>query len=97
MKLFVTVVCGLKAESIQKRLLTEADLSLDKAVKIVVASETAAKDAGLLNKGASAAVNKINPRPSKPKGRGKAKGTQGQSSQSAPTTNSSCYRLWRIT
>ena len=90
------LVCGLKAESIQKRLLTEADLTLDKAVKISVASETAAKDAGLLNKasGASAAVNKINPCPRKPKGRGKGKGTQGQGSQSAPggRTSSSCYR-----
>ena len=54
-----------------------ADLSSDKAVKIAIASETAAKDVGLLNKGATAMVNKINPRPRKRKGRGKAKGTQG--------------------
>ena len=38
-------MCGLKAENIQKRLLSEAELSLKKAVDMTVAKETAAKAA----------------------------------------------------
>ena len=38
-------VCGLKAENIQKRLLSEAALTLEKALEISQAMETAAKDA----------------------------------------------------
>ncbi|MCG8032935.1 MAG: DDE-type integrase/transposase/recombinase [Candidatus Thiodiazotropha taylori] len=38
-------VCGLRAENIQKRLLSEADLTLKKALDMGVAMETAAKDA----------------------------------------------------
>lgn len=38
-------VCGLKAENIQKRLLSEANLTLARAVEMAVAMETAAKDA----------------------------------------------------
>ena len=38
-------MCGLKAENIQKRFLSEADFSLKKAVDMAVAMETAAKDA----------------------------------------------------
>lgn len=38
------IVCGLHNESIQKRLLVEANLTFDKAVKLAVAMETATKD-----------------------------------------------------
>ncbi|XP_060063527.1 uncharacterized protein K02A2.6-like [Ylistrum balloti] len=38
-------VCGLKNEAVQKKLLSEKDLSFDKAVDIAVAMETAARDA----------------------------------------------------
>ena len=39
------LVCGLRHEYIQKRLLSESELDLDKAIKISVAMETASKDA----------------------------------------------------
>lgn len=39
------LVCGLYNESIQKRLLVETNLKFDKAVKMAVAMETAARDA----------------------------------------------------
>ena len=42
------LVCGLKVENIQKRLLAETQLTLDKAVKIAVAMETASRDANEL-------------------------------------------------
>lgn len=38
------LVCGMHCESTQKRLLSEKDLTLDKAVAITVSMETAAKD-----------------------------------------------------
>ena len=54
-------VCGLHAnnEHIQKRLLTEADLTLKKAVETAVAMEMAAKDATELQHKNGASVNKI--------------------------------------
>ena len=42
------LVCGLHNESIQKRLLSEADLTFKRATEIAVAMETAAKDASEL-------------------------------------------------
>uniref|UniRef100_A0A8C9TFI9 ribonuclease H n=1 Tax=Scleropages formosus TaxID=113540 RepID=A0A8C9TFI9_SCLFO len=39
------LVCGILQESIQKRLLTESDLTFKRAVEIAVAMETAARDA----------------------------------------------------
>ena len=39
------LVCGIKNENIQKRLLSESDLKLDKAIEIATAMETAARDA----------------------------------------------------
>ena len=47
-------VCGLSNELIQKRLLSEADLSLSKASEIALAMETAAKDSEELTE-----VNKL--------------------------------------
>ena len=38
------LVCGLKSENIQKKLLSEADLDFEKAIKISTAMETAEKD-----------------------------------------------------
>ena len=42
------LVCGLRNESIQKRLLSERDLTFTRAIDIAVAMETAAKDASEL-------------------------------------------------
>ena len=39
------LVCGIKNANIQKRLLSESDLKLDKAIEIATAMETAARDA----------------------------------------------------
>ena len=39
------LVCGIKNENIQKRLLSKSDLKLDKAIEIATAMETAARDA----------------------------------------------------
>jgi hypothetical protein len=41
------LVCGMRHENIQKKLLSEAGLTLKKAIEISVAMETAAKDAAL--------------------------------------------------
>ena len=38
------LVCGIKKENIQKRLLSESDLKLKKAIEIATAMETASKD-----------------------------------------------------
>ena len=55
-------VCGLSNEFIQKRLLSEADLSLSKASEIALAMETAAKDSQeLQGKPESTEVNKLHP------------------------------------
>jgi hypothetical protein len=55
-------VCGLSNELIQKRLLSEADLSLSKASEIALAMETAAKDSQeLQGKPESTEVNKLHP------------------------------------
>ena len=39
------LVCGIKNANIQKRLLSESDLKLEKAIEIATAMETAARDA----------------------------------------------------
>ena len=41
-------VCGLRYENIQKRLLSESELTLDKAIELAIAMETAASDASEL-------------------------------------------------
>ncbi|XP_069139364.1 uncharacterized protein [Argopecten irradians] len=54
------LVCGLKAEHIQKKLLTEADLTYQKALEVAIAIETATKDAvELQRQHVKAPVNKI--------------------------------------
>lgn len=53
------LVCGILQESIQKRLLSEADLTFKRAVEIAVAVETAARDAVELRSGAKMSVNKM--------------------------------------
>lgn len=37
-------VCGLKCEAVQKRLLTEKDLTFKKAIELAMLAETAARD-----------------------------------------------------
>ena len=39
------LVCGIKKENVQKRLLSESDLKLEKAIEVATVMETAAKDA----------------------------------------------------
>ncbi len=51
------LVCGLRSEAIQKRLLTESNLTLQKAMKISTSMEMAAKEAPQLS--ASAQVHKV--------------------------------------
>lgn len=50
-------VCGLKCETVQKRLLTERDLTFQKAVDYAVSAETAARDVQQL--GSSLKVNVV--------------------------------------
>ncbi|XP_039602396.1 uncharacterized protein LOC120524631 [Polypterus senegalus] len=66
------LVCGILQEGIQKRLLTEADLTFKRAVEIAISMETAAKDAlelqrgvntSSVNKMAAAKINKVHKRP----------------------------------
>ncbi|XP_062608629.1 uncharacterized protein K02A2.6-like [Saccostrea cucullata] len=53
------LVVGLRQETIQKRLLSEKDLDLEKAINLAVAMETAARDAAEVQGGKSETVNKI--------------------------------------
>ncbi len=54
------LVCGMHNESTQKRLLTEKDLTLDRALNIAISMETAAKDAlELQQKSVECATNKL--------------------------------------
>ena len=53
------LVCGLRSEQIQKRLLSEATLTLDTACEISLAMETAARDASELRSGGAATVHKV--------------------------------------
>ena len=78
------LVCGLKAENIQKRLLSEADLTLDRALEVAQAMETAAKDATELQSLQNeAAVHKLK------KGRGPSRPA---SKQSHPRKQKPCFR-----
>ena len=80
----VYTVCGLKAENIQKRLLSEADLTLDRALEVAQAMETAAKDATELQSLQNeAAVHKLK------KGRGPSRPA---SKQSHPRKQKPCFR-----
>ena len=54
------LVCGLRNEAIQKKLLTEADLTLIRAVELSVGMEAAEKNAKSL-KGTENAVNRVAP------------------------------------
>ena len=53
------LVCGLNKESIQRRLLAEADLTFQKACEIAQAMEMVEKDASALNSEATKGVNAI--------------------------------------
>jgi hypothetical protein len=50
------LVCGMRHENIQKKLLSEGGLTLKKAIEISVAMETAAKDAVQLRNSYSEAL-----------------------------------------
>ncbi len=53
------LVCGIAQGSIQKRLLSEADLTFKRAVEIAVAMKTAARDAVELRSGVKMSVKKV--------------------------------------
>ena len=53
------LVCGLRSEQIQKKLLSESDLTLDNALETAVAMETAARDAVELQAKHTGGVNKL--------------------------------------
>lgn len=57
------LVVGLRQESIQKRLLSETDLNLEKAINLAVAMETAARDAAEVQGVKPETVHKINTQP----------------------------------
>ena len=57
------LVCGLRSESIQKRLLSDTELEVKKAVALAVAMETAAKDSIELRNRGQREVNKLSRRP----------------------------------
>jgi hypothetical protein len=71
-----TLVCGLKSEAIQKKLLSERDLDFDGAVRIATAMETAEKDT-LSFAGNTEPVYymKSGPRPKSPSRRGNSPAT----------------------
>ena len=52
-------VCGLRSEHVQKGLLTEADLTMTRAVEIAQAKETASRDAKDLKGSGSTAISKL--------------------------------------
>ena len=57
-------VCGLSSETIQQKLLTVKDLTLEKALQVAHSYETASRDAKLIRGGGSAgsaAVNQMEP------------------------------------
>ncbi|XP_069129175.1 uncharacterized protein [Argopecten irradians] len=82
------LVCGLKNENIQRKLLSEADLTYDRAVELSVAMETAAKDAIEL-RGNTGNVNKIYKGTDRPKTR---KNTFKTNTNSYSNNRKSCYR-----
>ena len=61
------LVCGLRNEQTQKRLLSERNLTFDRAVDIAVVVETATKDAAELGQYRdSAAIHKVQPKQNRP-------------------------------
>eukprot|EP00112_Aurelia_sp_Birch-Aquarium-sp1_P019358 Seg4771.2 transcript_id=Seg4771.2/GoldUCD/mRNA.D3Y31 product="hypothetical protein" protein_id=Seg4771.2/GoldUCD/D3Y31 len=66
------LVCGLRSESIQRKLLTEIDLTFDKAEKITVAMELAQRNAVDLHPSSSSGVIGVNKVEHKHKKRAKA-------------------------
>ncbi|KAK3091048.1 hypothetical protein FSP39_016771 [Pinctada imbricata] len=83
-------VCGLKEDSIQKKLLSVADLTLAKALETAVAMEMAGKDAiELQRKQGEATVHKIN------KGRGQTSYNARQQKAPAMPPKKRCFRCRR--
>ncbi|XP_061164934.1 uncharacterized protein K02A2.6-like [Saccostrea echinata] len=88
------LVVGLRQETIQKRLLSEKDLDLEKAINLAVAMETAARDAAEVQGVKSETVNKISTRP-KPRQFNKkptVRNTNAQSHARPTIQKPSCYR-----
>jgi hypothetical protein len=80
------LVCGLRCQHTQKKLLTVTQLTLNKALEICVAMETASKDAAeLQSKNGFASVNKIQAKPVHHK-------RQGKKTQKPDTNMTKCYR-----
>eukprot|EP00112_Aurelia_sp_Birch-Aquarium-sp1_P017586 Seg409.2 transcript_id=Seg409.2/GoldUCD/mRNA.D3Y31 product="Gag polyprotein" protein_id=Seg409.2/GoldUCD/D3Y31 len=79
------LVCGLRSESIQRKLLTEIDLTFDKAEKITVAMELAQGNAVDLHPSSSSGGIEVNKVEHKPKKRAKA-------SASGSKQSTECWR-----
>ena len=74
------LVCGMRSESAQKRLLSESDLTFKRALELSQGMEAAERNAKAL-KGTEAAVKKVSP--------------SQYAKNSAPTTRVPCYRCGR--
>ena len=85
-------VCGLKSETMQKKLLTEVDLTYENAVKIAVSMESASKDVQELH-GKSEHVHKLKsqkfkqPKPPQKKPQQKLKQKEPQNSSKSKCTH----------
>lgn len=98
-------VCGLKSEAIQKKLLSERDLTYDKALEIAQAMESAYRDVVQLQgkslaEGASADINKLKLKSVGKKGKKKwekSAGTQQPAKSPGASSNvkKPCYRCLR--
>ena len=81
------LVCGLRSESMQRRLLTEKELPLAKAMELAVGMKAAGRNAKSLNQGSEVAVHKLQTR----RNVSKSQGTTRSLTQSAAP----CYRCGR--
>ena len=84
------LVCGLRSEQIQKKLLSETDLTLDKELETAVAMEIAARDAVELQAKHTGGVNKLKVEKKSKPVEPKVKSSAHFSSQRQ--SSSECYR-----
>lgn len=82
------LVCGLRSETIQKKLLAEEDLTFDQAIKIGTAMEMAEKDTVSFGGVTATAVNKVKSSPR----RAQAKKYADVKSEKTEQKKSECYR-----
>ena len=93
------LVCGLKHEPTQKRLLTEASLTLAKAIEIAQSTESAERNALQLKGGAAAKVMLIDPQRSKKvekKGVCGRCGNKGHKSSECRYKDAKCHKCHKV-